>query len=75
MQRVKQKQTKNQRRESNRTIQQAIALDDGTLSTPASVAMIQALIPLGLKAVEEALLSEVQALAGLRYSRNTNSPK
>ena len=32
MQRVRQKQTKNQRREAQRTIQQAIALDDGPLS-------------------------------------------
>jgi transposase-like protein len=79
MQRVRQKQTKNQtknqRREIQRTIQQAIALDDGTLSTPASVAMIQALIPLGLKAVEEALLDEVQALAGPRYSRSDEQPE
>lgn len=74
MQRVRQKQTKNQRREAQRTIQQAIALDDGTLSTPTSVAMIQALIPLGLKAVEDALLTEVQALAGPRYSRDDAEP-
>lgn len=74
MQRLRQKQTKNQRRETQRAIQQAIALDDGTLSTPASVAMIQALIPLGLKAVEDALMAEVQALAGPRYSRNDERP-
>jgi putative transposase len=74
MKRVRRKQTKNQRRETRCKIQQAIALDDGTLSTPASVAMIQALIPLGLQAVEEALLAEVQALAGPRYSRDDAQP-
>jgi hypothetical protein len=36
--------------------------------------MIQALIPLGLRAVEEALVAEVQALAGPRYSRNDEKP-
>jgi len=36
---------------------------DGTVTTPVTVAMIQALIPLGLKAVEDALLREVAALA------------
>lgn len=78
MKRVQRKQTKNQRRETglatHRTIQRTIPLDDGTLSTPASVAMIQALIPLGLRAVEEALVAEVQALAGPRYSRNDEQP-
>ena len=39
-------------------------LDDGTVA----LAMIQALIPLGLKAVEEALQQEVTALAGARYA-------
>ena len=33
------------------------------------IALIQALIPLGLKAVEETLQAEVKALAGERYSR------
>jgi transposase-like protein len=42
-------------------------LDDGTLTTPVTLAMIQALIPLGLKAVEDALQAEVFALAGARY--------
>lgn len=36
--------------------------------------MIQALIPLGLRAVEDALLAEVQALADPRYSRNDEQP-
>ncbi len=44
-------------------------LDDGSLATPTSVAMIQALIPLGLKAVEDALQQEVESLAGARYVR------
>jgi transposase-like protein len=35
----------------------------------ARIALIQALIPLGLKAVEETLQAEVKALAGERYSR------
>jgi transposase-like protein len=36
--------------------------------------MIQALIPLGLRAVEEALLAEVDALAGPRYARGDAQP-
>ena len=36
------------------------------LVTPA---MIHALIPLGLKVVEDALLTEVRALTGPRYGR------
>jgi len=48
-----------------------IPLDDGTLTTRRStltIAMIQALIPLGLRAVEEALQAEVTALADERYA-------
>ncbi|MBA3343786.1 MAG: hypothetical protein H0T44_00590, partial [Gemmatimonadales bacterium] len=41
-----------------------IPLDDGSVR----LAMIQALIPLGLQAVEEALQAEVTALAGRRYA-------
>jgi hypothetical protein len=55
MPRVRRKQTKNQRREVP-SVQQAIPLDDGTVTTPTALAMIQALIPLGLRAVEEASL-------------------
>ena len=51
--------------------QLAIPLDDGT----AMLAMIQALIPLGLKAVEQALLQEVTALAGPRYSHADAHPE
>lgn len=51
-----------------------MTLDDRTLSTPAAVAVIQALIPLGLKAVEEALVTEVTALAGPRHARDDGHP-
>jgi putative transposase len=45
---------------------QGVPLDDGSVT----LAMIQALIPLGLRAVEEALQAEVAALAGARYARD-----
>ena len=51
--------------------QLAIPLDDGT----AMLAMIQALIPLGLKAVEQALRQEVTALAGPRYAHADAHPE
>ncbi len=63
---VRRKATQDQRSSS---VQQAIPFDDGTVTTPVTLAMIQALIPLGLKAVEEALVREVTALAGPRYGR------
>ena len=44
------------------------------MATPAALAMIRALIPLGLKAVEEALLVEVNPLAGPRYARDDARP-
>jgi transposase-like protein len=44
--------------------------DDGAVT----LAMIQALIPLGLKAVEEALQEEVRAFAGARYARDDARP-
>ncbi len=50
--------------------QLSMPLDDGTVS----LAMIQALIPLGLRAVEDALTSEVTALAGVRYARDDAHP-
>ena len=50
--------------------QLAIPLDDGT----AMLAMIQELIPLGLKAVSEALTQEVAALAGPRYAHGDAHP-
>ena len=43
-----------------------LAVDDGTVM----LATIQALIPLGLRAVGEALEHEVRALAGPRYTRD-----
>jgi hypothetical protein len=73
MPRVRRKQTKNQRQAAT-AVQQAIPLDDGTVTTPAALAMIRALIPLGLRAVEEALLAEVTALAGPRYARHDERP-
>jgi transposase-like protein len=47
-----------------------LAIDDGTVS----LAMIQALIPLGLRAVGEALEQDVLALAGPRYAREAAAP-
>ena len=44
--------------------------DDFTLNT--RLLLIQQLIPLGLLAVEESLQSEVEKLAGVRYSREGN---
>lgn len=69
---VRRKATQDQRSSS---AQQAIPLDDGTVTTPVTLAMIQALIPLGLKAVEEALVQEVTALAGPRYGRTDAHPE
>ena len=43
-------------------------------SVDTTVALIQALIPLGLTAVAEALTAEVVALAGERYSRTGGRP-
>ena len=51
-----------------------LPLDDGTVTTPGALAMIQALIPLGLRAVEAALQAEVCALAGPRYARHDAHP-
>ena len=72
MARVRRKATKDQHSRPRDTTppQQAMPLDEGTLSTPVSLAMIQALIPLGLKAVEERLQAEVLALAGARYAHD-----
>jgi len=52
-----------------------LPLDDGTLTTPGGLAMIQMLIPLGLRAVEDALQQEVLALAGPRYAREDPRPE
>lgn len=50
--------------------QLGIPLDDGT----AMLALIQSLIPLGLKAVEEALSREVTVIAGRRYAHEDDHP-
>ena len=39
-----------------------------------TLAMIEALIPLGLRAVEDALQQEVRALAGVRYAHDDGHP-
>lgn len=57
--------------------QLAVPLDDGTIATAGSattLALIQALIPLGLRAVEEVLQAEVAALAGARYAHDDGHP-
>ena len=51
--------------------QLAIPIDDGT----AMLVMIQALIPVGLTAVEQALQQEVTALAGRRYAHGDTHPE
>ncbi len=45
------------------------------MTTPAALEMIRALIPLGLQAVEAALLADVEALAGPRYARDDARPE
>jgi transposase-like protein len=47
-----------------------VPLDDGTVT----LAMLQALIPLGLRAVEAALQEDVRALAGQRYAHGDGQP-
>lgn len=81
MRRVRRKPAKNQQHvapviqpQVESTLQASMPLDDGTVTTPAALAMIQALIPLGLKAVEEALVAEVHTLAGPRHARDDGRP-
>ena len=62
MTRVRRQQPKSQRVPTTST-----AIGSTMDAAAVSVAMIQALIPLGLRAVEEALQAEVTALAGARY--------
>ena len=66
MRRVRSDRTKSHRTLAKGSVQAGLPLDDGTVTTPGGIAMIQALIPLGLRAVEEALQAEVTALAGPR---------
>ena len=47
-----------------------IPFDEGAVT----LAMMQALIPLGLRAVDEALQQEVTALAGVRYAHQDGAP-
>lgn len=75
MRRVRSRSTKSQATADGAAVQRAMPLDAGPITTPAALAMIQALIPLGLKAVEEALLAEVAALAGPRYQRHDAHPE
>ena len=74
MPRVPKKSAKSQSRAAAgapaRPTQLTIPLDDGTMM----LAMIQALIPLGLRAVEDALVQEVTALAGARYAHDDPRP-
>ena len=65
MRRVRTAQAAHQPDESPAT-QLVAPLDDGTLM----LSVIQALIPLGMQAVEEALQREVTALAGARYAHH-----
>lgn len=69
MSRIRPPRTKNQTARppvaASTALQLAIPLDDSTVSTPTMLAMIQAIISLGLHAVEDALQAEVTALAGL----------
>ena len=44
--------------------QHVIPLDDGTMATPAALAMIRALISLGLKAIEERVTRGSEYLGG-----------
>lgn len=62
-------------RAKNKTIggSKAEILRDPRTSVDTRVTLIQALIPLGLKAVEEELQREVGSLVGERHERNENS--
>ena len=69
MAKVRRTPTKNQSRIAAAR-QQAIPLDEGRVTTSAALEMIVALIPLGLQAVEAALLADVEARAGPRDARD-----
>ena len=87
MTRVRTPRSKNQRSKTQtsphpeagpRASQVEATLDDGSLTMPGAeitLAMIQALIPLGLRAVGEALQAEVAALAGARYAHDDGRPE
>ena len=69
MRRVRKETTAHQSA-STAPAQGPLPIDDGTVL----LSMIHALIPLGLKAVEEALQRDVTALAGTRYARDDGTP-
>lgn len=71
MRRVRRTNRKDQQEDHHTGAQLPIPVDDGT----ARLALIQALIPLGLKAVEAELNDEVNALAGMRYEREENGSR
>src|ERR1035437_867297 len=73
MPRVRHKQTTNHRRAASEP-QQAIPLADGTVTPPAALALIRAFVPLGLRAVEDALVADETALTGPRYARDADRP-
>jgi transposase-like protein len=73
MPRVRRTLQKNQPRVAG-AVASARPLEEGPVMPPAALAVIQALIPLGLRAVEEALVAEVTALAGPRYARHDDTP-
>lgn len=75
MRRVRSKRAKSQPAAGPTSVQVGLPVDDGTITTPGAIAMIQALIPLGLRAVEEALQAEVTALAGPRYAHDDHRPE
>lgn len=75
MRRVRPQQLQDQARPGAIAPQAALPLDDGTGTTPVTLAMSQALIPLGLRAVEDALQTEVTCECRKRAAgRGTVSP-
>lgn len=74
MRRVRTRSKKSQRAVAQRAASHILPLDDGTVTTPGGLEMIQALIPLGMRAVEDALQEEVSRLAGPRYARTDDRP-
>ena len=65
-------QTKTKTRQS--TVADADAMPPVVDHTSIALAMMQSVIPLGLRAVEDALPQEVTALAGPRYAHGDATP-
>ena len=61
-------------KERRRGVDQSPAIEQELLGLDTRVAMIQALLPLGLKAVNDVLQEEVTQWAGARYSREGGLP-